>query len=270
MIKILFIGDIVGKVGRNSVLTFLSLLKKEHNFDLVIANAENATHGNGLNKSHYQLLIEAGIDVITLGNHYDGQKQLRTYIDETDEIIRPLNIKEEYPGLGTKVFTTKKGDFVRVTNLLGSIFMNTEKTDPPFPRFQKILNEDEHMIHIVDFHAEATSEKQAFAWAHDGKVTAVLGTHTHTQTNDDQILPKGTAFISDVGMCGAYYSVIGVTPESIIQRFQTPEEKVKFAYPRHGKELFNAVILEINRATKLTNKITKIKMVSKEDEKSNR
>lgn len=269
MIKILFIGDIVGRVGRESVLTFLNSLQKEHKFDLVIANGENATHGDGLNKNHYKLLVETGINVITLGNHYDGKKELRNYIDDAPEIVRPLNLKVAYPGEGSKVFTTKEGVKIRVTNLLGQVFMDEENYSSPFIALDSLLQKNEEIIHIVDFHAEATSEKQALAWDFDGKVTAVLGTHTHVQTNDDQILPRGTSYISDVGMCGAYNSVIGVTPESVIERFRS-DKKPHFTYAKSGKKLFSAVILEINKATKLTNKITKIKIVSEEDEKSNR
>ncbi|HZJ89842.1 MAG TPA: TIGR00282 family metallophosphoesterase [Bacilli bacterium] len=269
MIKVLFIGDIIGRVGRESVLTFLNPLQKEHNFDLIIANGENATHGDGLNKNHYKLLIEAGINVITLGNHYDGKKELRTYIDDAPEIVRPLNLKEGYPGEGSKVFKTKDGVKVRVTNLLGQVLMNDENYTSPFTALDSLLEQDEKIIHIVDFHAEATGEKQAFAWEYDGKVATILGTHTHVQTNDDRIMPAGTGYISDVGMCGPYDSVIGVNPKGVVKQLRT-RERVSFIYPKRGRQLFSAVILEINKATKLTNKITKIKIVGEEDEKSNR
>lgn len=267
MLKILFIGDIVGRVGRESVLTFLNLLQREHEFALVIANGENATHGDGLNKNHYKLLVAAGINVITLGNHYDGKKELRNYINDAPEIVRPFNLTESYPGEGSKVFITKDGVKVRVTNLLGQVLMNEEKYSSPFAALDAIIAKGEELIHIVDFHAEATGEKQAFAWEYDGKVSAILGTHTHVQTNDERIMPRGTGYISDVGMCGPYNSVIGVEPKAVIKQLRT-HERASFVYPKTGDKLFSAVILEINKATKLTNKITKIKMVS-ENEESN-
>ena len=224
--RILFFGDIVGKNGRNAIKRNLGLLKSKFRADLVIANGENATHGKGLIENHYNELIEAGIDIITLGNHYLSKSESTEYIQHANRLVRPLNIKSDIGGYGSVVIDIDDIS-IRVTNVLGQVFLH-EEVENPFDSLDQLINNSERAnIHIVDFHAEATGEKQALAWAFDGKVSAVLGTHTHVQTNDNRILENGTGYISDVGMCGPYNGVLGVKKEAVIAR-SWHGEKVRF------------------------------------------
>jgi metallophosphoesterase (TIGR00282 family) len=265
MVKILFIGDIVGKIGRKTLAHFLPILKREHDFDLIIANGENTTHGRGLTKKHYEELVNLGIDVITLGNHFDNRPELKYYITEVHNLVRPLNLIENYPGEGSVVVTTKKGDKVRVTNVLGQAFMK-EIITSPYANLKMLNADTEKMIHIVDYHAEATAEKMTIGWEFDGAVSAVLGTHTHVQTRDARILPKGTAYISDVGMTGAYNGIIGADRERVIERTWF-DKQVPFTYEYKDKEAqFSAVILEINKHTFKTEKITPLYYLWRRDE----
>ena len=251
--KILFIGDIVGKVGRRMVKEKVPYFVNKYNIDFVIANGENATHGKGLIKHHYDELLSSGVDVITLGNHYDSKNEIRRYIDRVDRLIRPINLLHEYPGVGTEIYDLD-GVTIRVTNLLGSAFMD-ENVNSPYLAMLNVLQDDEMAnIHIVDFHAEATGEKQCLAYALDGKVSAVLGTHTHVQTCDAKILPKGTAFISDVGMTGFADGVLGDTVESVVPKI-VYGEKSKFTPPDEGRGLFSAVVIDIDEQTGAANSI---------------
>lgn len=217
--NILFIGDVFGNIGREMIETYLPRLKKKYHIDLVIANVENATHGKGLNKNHYDFFLFQGISLMTMGNHTFGKKELFDYIDEADRLIVPYNQPKALPGVGSReiVFQSKK---IRVTNLLGITFMDG-KAQNPFESIDEILKNDNSDIHIVDFHGEATSEKIAFGYYVDGKVSAVLGTHTHVATADERILPQGTAFQCDVGMTGPFDGVIGCDKEQIIKRMKT-------------------------------------------------
>ncbi|OQA78546.1 MAG: hypothetical protein BWY30_00630 [Tenericutes bacterium ADurb.Bin239] len=265
MVKILFIGDIVGRLGRATLAYFVPKLMKEHNFDLIIANGENTTHGRGLSKKHYNELLQLGIDVITLGNHFDDRPELQEYIIEANNVIRPLNLIENYPGEGTIVVTTKKGDKVRVTNILGQAFMK-EVITSPYANLKLLIVDSEPMIHIVDYHAEATAEKMTIAWEFDGQVSAVLGTHTHVQTRDARVLPNGTAYISDVGMTGAYNGIIGADRDVVIKKVWF-DNKTPFTYRAKDKERqFSAVILEINKKTFKTEKITPLYYLWRVDE----
>lgn len=251
--KILFIGDIVGKVGRRMVKEKVPYFVNKYNIDFVIANGENATHGKGLIKHHYDELLSSGVDVITLGNHYDSKNEIRRYLDRADRLIRPVNLLHEYPGVGTEIYDLD-GITIRVTNLLGSAFMD-ENVNAPYLAMLNILQDEEMAnIHIVDFHAEATGEKQCLAYALDGKVSAVLGTHTHVQTCDAKILPKGTAFISDVGMTGFADGVLGDTVESVVPKI-VYGEKSKFTPPDEGRGLFSAVVIDIDEQTGTANSI---------------
>ncbi|MGI6714049.1 MAG: TIGR00282 family metallophosphoesterase [Bacilli bacterium] len=254
MIKILFIGDIVARVGRRLVKKLLPDLIKKHQIDFVIANGENTTHGRGLTFHHYQELKQAGIDVITLGNHYDDRDEIRTFLDGGSDVIRPLNLTRDYPGVGSAVFDNGEVR-IRVTNILGMAFMD-EIVENPFVSLDRLLRDcplDE--IHIVDFHAEATAEKKAFAYAFDGRVSAIIGTHTHIQTRDAQILKKGTAYITDVGMTGPEPSVLGVKPDIIIKRFWHGEQKF-FDYDNKASGVFSGVILTFDKHTTQAIKIT--------------
>ena len=251
--KILFIGDIVGKVGRRMVKEKVPYFVNKYNIDFVIANGENATHGKGLIKHHYDELLSSGVDVITLGNHYDSKNEIRRYIDRVDRLIRPINLLNEYPGVGTEIYDLD-GVTIRVTNLLGSAFMDENVNSPYLAMLNVLQDEEMANIHIVDFHAEATGEKQCLAYALDGKVSAVLGSHTHVQTCDAKILPNGTAFISDVGMTGFADGVLGDTVESVVPKI-VYGEKSKFTPPDEGRGLFSAVVIDIDEQTGTANSI---------------
>ena len=263
--RILFLGDIVGRIGRNAVKHNLEKLVTKYQVDFVIANGENATHGKGLIEKHYNELIDAGVDVITLGNHYMSKNNIVSYIDEATCLIRPLNVTARVGGVGSAVFDVN-GVGVRVTNILGTAFMR-EEVSMPYQALQELLeeNDGEDVIHIVDFHAEATGEKQAFAFALDGKVSAVLGTHTHVQTNDAHILPKGTAFISDVGMTGYADGVLGSTSETVVNKLIYGQQS-KFQTPDDGRGIFSAVVIDIDDISGLAKQIFPIYYLEKEHE----
>ena len=231
----------------------LSRLCEKYEIDFVIANGENASHGKGLLKNQYEELIDAGVDVITLGNHYNSKKDIVNYIDRVDRIVRPLNLLNSFPGEGSVVFDLD-GISVRVTNLLGSAFMN-ENVDNPYKSVMEVIeNEEPCNVHIVDFHAEATGEKQCLGYALDGKVSAVLGTHTHVQTHDARILPNGTAFISDVGMTGFADGVLGCTKETVVNKILFGQMS-KFETPDIGRGILSAVVIDVNEITGLANEI---------------
>lgn len=198
------------------IKTYVPALREKYAIDLVIANAENATHGKGLIKKHYQELIDSGVDLLTMGNHTYAKRELFSYIDEADRLIVPYNKARALPGVGSRVITVNDQK-VRVTNMLGVVFMDGHVQNP-FEAIVEVLEEDEADLHIVDFHAEATSEKVAFGYFLDGRVSAVLGSHTHVATADERILPKGTFYQSDVGMTGPYESVIGLNVDTIVER----------------------------------------------------
>lgn len=216
--KILFIGDVFASIGREMIDVYLPKLKQKYGIDVVIANVENATHGKGLNKRHYEEFVFQGISLMTMGNHTFAKKELFDYIDEADRLVVPYNQPQALPGVGSREMTIQ-GKRIRVTNLLGITFMDG-KAQNPFEAIDDVLKEDTSDIHIVDFHAEATSEKIALGYYLDGQVSAVLGTHTHVTTADEKILPNGTAYQSDVGMTGPYESVIGCDKDAIIKRMK--------------------------------------------------
>jgi metallophosphoesterase (TIGR00282 family) len=263
-LKILFIGDVVGRVGRRMLKERIPYYVNKYDIDFVIANGENATHGKGLNRNHYFELLDAGVDAITLGNHYMSKSEILRYIDNVDRLIRPYNLIKDFAGEGTVVFDVN-GISVRVTNILGSAFMD-EVVNAPYYSILTILSEEEPAtVHIVDFHAEATGEKQSLAYALDGKVTAVLGTHTHVQTNDAHILPQGTAFISDVGMTGFADGVLGSTKETVVNKLIYGQQS-KFQTPDEGRGLFSAVVIEVDDDTGLSTNIFPIYYLEKENE----
>ena len=216
--NILFIGDVFSSIGRDMIDQYLPQLKEKYHIDVVIANVENATHGKGLIKKHYEEFLFQGISLMTMGNHTFAKKELFDYIDDAQRLIVPYNQPKALPGVGSREISVK-GKKIRVTNLLGITFMDGI-SQIPFEAIDEVLENDHSDIHIVDFHAEATSEKIALGYYLDGKVSAVLGTHTHVVTADEKILPLGTAFQSDVGMTGPYVSVIGCDKDSIVQRMR--------------------------------------------------
>jgi metallophosphoesterase (TIGR00282 family) len=221
MVRVLFIGDIFGQPGRRMVREALPSLLQEYAPDLVLANGENAAAGFGITPPLVEELLDLGIHVLTSGNHVWDKKEILPYLAQHQDsrLLRPANYPPSSPGRGLYVGRTSAGIDYAVLNLQGRVFMPT--IDCPFRAADRLLEAlpPETKIRIVDIHAEATSEKQALAWYLDGRVTAVIGTHTHVPTADEALLPQGTAYITDVGMTGPYDSVIGVEKESIIRKF---------------------------------------------------
>lgn len=258
--KILFLGDIVGKTGRRVVKKLLEKLVEKYQVDFVIANGENTTHGKGLIEKHYYELLNSGIDCITLGNHYLSKDNLIDYIDDADALIRPLNISKRIGGEGSRLFSVN-GINIRVTNILGTAFMKEEVSSPYYSLKSLIEScKDEDSIHIVDYHGEATGEKMCFGYAFDGLVSAVLGTHTHVQTNDAKILKNGTAFISDVGMCGAANGVLGFEKESVM-KVTMFGEKGRFGFDDEDEGLLNCVVINFDDVTHKALEIIPVKML---------
>jgi metallophosphoesterase (TIGR00282 family) len=255
-VNILFIGDIVGRPGREMVRKGLKTIVERHEVDFVIANVENAAAGFGLTRDIGETLLEYGIDVMTSGNHIWDKKEVLEYIPAQPRLLRPANYPAGTPGRGSCVATTGDGRSVGVVNVMGRVFM-LNLDDP----FQAVLREIEHIRHqariiIVDFHAEATSEKVAMGWHLDGKVTGVFGTHTHVQTADERILPKGTAFLTDAGMTGPHDSIIGMEIEPSLSRFLTGMPS-KFE-PASGNPRLNGVVIAADDKTGKATAITRI------------
>ncbi len=275
MIKIIFISDIVGKIGRQAVAQYLPKLKKQYAPDLVIANAENLAHGIGFTGKTLEDVRSAGIDIFTSGNHAWKKAGSDEILNDPNwNIIRPANYKAKKSGVGFKEVTLtgkKKSDKkigeikLFVVNLLGRVFIE-EKLESPFVVMESIIKDNPGALFLVDFHGEATSEKTAFANYFDGQITAVIGTHTHVQTSDERILGGGTAFITDAGMVGYHDSVIGANKEQIYNLFlETGKSSKKHDVPEAGECQFNGVYLEIDekngkaKKIKRLNKILKIK-----------
>ncbi len=216
-LNILCIGDIVGKDGSETLVSQLKYIKQDYDIDFVIANGENATTGNGINRERADLLLDGGVDVITLGNHaFSKSKQVQEVFSLKYPVIRPLNMPEGTSGEGY-IIKECCGKKIAVINALGRVFMTP--CDCPFAAVKNLLQKIEADFIFLDFHAEATSEKKAMGYFLDGKVTAVFGTHTHVQTADEQLLPKKTAYITDLGMTGPITSVLGVKKEIAIKKF---------------------------------------------------
>ncbi len=257
--KILFIGDIIGEPGRKMVRANIRALSERHAPDLVIANGENSAGGFGITAEVAEELFSLGIHVLTSGNHVWDKKEIEPYLTKQDRLIRPANYPPGNPGYGSVVISTKAGK-AAVLNLEGRVFMSN--LEDPFRVAEREIEKlkKETPVVIIDFHAEATSEKAALAWHVDGKASAVIGTHTHVQTADERILNAGTAFITDAGMTGPTDSVIGVKKEQAIARFlyQTPH---RFEIPK-GPVHLNAVLLSIDEKTGKANGIERIQIHS--------
>lgn len=216
--NILAVGDIVGSAGCEFLREKLPKLKKAENIDLVVANGENSADGNGITLLSAEFIFNSGVDVITLGNHTFRRKEIYDVLDKSECIIRPANYpKKTTPGKGFTIYDMGRIQ-VAVINMLGCLYLNP--LDDPYVVIDEILEKINTKIIILDFHAEATAEKLAMAYYLDGKVSAVFGTHTHVQTSDERILPKGTGYITDVGMTGPYESVLGVVPELAVRKFR--------------------------------------------------
>lgn len=244
--KVLFIGDVFASVGRDMIEEYLYRIKQKHNVDFIIANVENASHGKGLLKRHYEFFVFQGINAMTMGNHTFDKKELFDYIDDADKLIVPCNQPKVLPGTKSRVFDCK-GTKIRITSVLGNAFMDTRNGNP-FEAIDEYLNLEQD-IHIIDVHAEATSEKIAFCHYVKDSAQAVLGTHTHVQTSDEKII-NGCAFISDVGMTGPYMSAIGCDLDSIVNRMLGHQQP--FLVAESSGQLCGVVMeFENNKAKKI-------------------
>ncbi len=255
--RIMMIGDVVGKSGRKAVTALLPTIVKEEKIDFVMANGENAAGGKGINREITREFIQQGIEVITMGNHVWDNKEIFEFIDTEPRLIRPANYPDDCPGRGYNIFSGPAGRRIAVINVSGRVFMAS--LECPFRTVDYILKQiaDSADIILVDFHAEATSEKEALGWYLDGRVTAVMGTHTHVQTADERILPGGTAYITDVGMTGPLNSILGVKSNLIIERFLT--QRPNYFEVAGGTAQLDAVMLEVDDSTLRVSNIKRIK-----------
>jgi len=256
--KILFFGDIVGKPGRYAIKKILPKWQKKYQPDLIIANAENIAHGKGITEKCLKEILDAGIDFVTSGDHILDQKRISDLLTNKEiPLIRPANMLSNTPGNGYKIIQirTKK---VLIINLIGQSFMK-KKHNNPFTKIDQILENEEADIIIIDFHAETTAEKVCMGWHLDGRVTAILGTHTHIPTADARILPKDTAYISDIGMVGVKDSSLGADKEIAVRRFLT-ERHISLKIPKQGPVEVNAVLIETNKYN-MAKKIKKLQEI---------
>ena len=246
-IRVLFLGDIVGKPGRETAAALLPGIRKSERIDFVVANAENAAGGSGITEPVAKELFAAGIDALTSGDHIWKKAEVYPYLEATDKVLRPANYPEGAPGKGSSVLKAGDKGQIGLVNLVGRVFMDA--VDCPFASVRKEIEKlrKSTPVIIVDMHAEATSEKIAMGWFLDGAVSAVVGTHTHVQTADEKILPRGTAYITDCGMTGPFDSVIGRRKESVIERFVT-QLPTRFEVAS-GDEQAHGVIITINTKT---------------------
>lgn len=256
--KILAIGDVFGKSGCDFLLKKLPTLKKEHAIDLVIANGENSAEGNGILPSSAETLFAAGVDVITGGNHTLRRKEIFNMLEENEFLLRPANLPSSIPGKGI-TYVDLGYTIVAVINILGVVYL--ESLSCPFETADKLINEAKQngaKIIVVDFHAEATSEKRALGFYLDGRVSCIFGTHTHVQTSDEQILPNNTGYITDIGMTGVIDSVLGVEKNIIIQKMKD-KLPVKF-YGATGDCELNGCIFDVDKSTGFTKSVQRIKV----------
>lgn len=255
-LHILCIGDIVGRPGRRVLAEKLTSLVKEHGIDCVIVNAENAAGGSGLTPQIYEKLLKYGVNLITLGDHAYRKREIIETLERADNIVRPANLSPCAAGKDFAIYQTAKGVTVAVVSLIGRIFM--KPADCPYAAIDRILPvlKQKADIILVDIHAEATSEKMAMGYYLDGKVSAVFGTHTHVTTADERILPKGTAYITDIGMTGPHESVLGRKIENVIKSFRT---QMPFPFEvATGDVRINAVLIRVDSNTKTAESIERL------------
>lgn len=259
--KILFLGDVVGRAGRTAVETQLPKLREAWGLDFVVVNGENATRGAGLNGDHAKAMLNAGADVITLGDHAFDQKDMMSFCEQEPRIIRPLNFSKVAPGKGARVFNTRRGHKILVAQVLGQVFMK-RPFDDPFSAVDQVLRQYPLgglvQASILDIHCEATSEKMGMGHFCDGKASLVVGTHTHVPTGDAQILPGGTGYLTDAGMCGDYNSVIGMEKAEPMRRFVTGMVKGRFT-PATSEATLSGVYVETDDKTGLAKEIRMIR-----------
>jgi metallophosphoesterase (TIGR00282 family) len=254
--RVLFLGDVVGKPGRRAVVESTPHLIATESLDFVIANCENASGGVGVDPRAASELLKAGVDVLTSGNHIWAKRDVVDYLRDSDVLIRPLNFAPGVPGRGWTVRPSRSGVPIAVVNLIGRVFMNNY--DCPFRAADAALETigARARVVIVDMHAEATSEKAAMGWHLDGRVSAVVGSHTHVQTADERVLPDGTAYLTDAGMCGPRDSVIGVKRELVLDRFLT-QMPTRFEVAT-GPAMLQGAIIDVDEATGRARAITRV------------
>jgi len=259
--RLLFLGDVVGRTGRRAVLEELPHLRKRYKLDFVAVNAENAAGGFGITETILQELLDAGADAVTLGNHAFDQKEVLVFIERHERLLRPINYPPGTPGRGAGLFKAVNGADVLVINALGLIFM--PELDCPFRAVEREVEacglKCGADVILVDFHAEATSEKQAMGYFLDGRASCVVGTHTHAPTADERVLPRGTAFVSDIGMCGDYESVLGMDPGEPLNRFLTKIPRGRFE-PATGPATISGLAVDIDDATGLARRTTGLRL----------
>jgi len=260
--KILFLGDVMGRAGRSAVAERLPGLRAEWGLDFVVVNGENASSGMGLTASHAKGLLDAGADCVTLGDHAFDQKDMLQFIETEPRVLRPLNFARAAPGKGARLFTASDGRKVLVVQALGQVFMK-RPFDDPFSAVESVLNA--HPLGgmaqavVVDMHCEATSEKMAMGHWCDGRASLVVGTHTHVPTADAMILPGGCGYLSDAGMCGDYNSVIGMEKLEPMRRFVTGMAKTRFE-PANGTATLAGVYVETDDKTGRAQKIAPVRI----------
>ena len=255
--RLIFVGDVVGSLGREMVHEYLPKIKKIYKPQVTILNGENAASGRGITEKIYKGFLQDGVDVVTMGNHTWDNREIFEFIDDAKKMIRPANYPEGMvPGEGM-TFVKVNTQELAVINLHGRVFMND--VDDPFRKVDELIEiAKERTNHIfVDFHAETTSEKQAMGWYLDGRVSAMVGTHTHVQTNDARILPEGTAYLTDAGMTGPYDAVLGMKKEQVLRKFLT-QMPTRFEVPKEGRQMLSACYIEIDDQTGKAKKIEPI------------
>ncbi|RAP42884.1 metallophosphoesterase [Rhodovulum viride] len=258
--KLLFLGDVMGRSGRSAVADRLPALREAWGLDFVVVNGENASSGAGLTPAHAKGLLEAGADCVTLGDHAFDQKDMLGFIEQEPRVLRPLNFAKGAPGKGARLFNARGGRKVLVAQVLGQVFMK-RPFDDPFSAIETVLKAHPlgglAQAAVVDVHCEATSEKMALGHYCDGRASLVVGTHTHVPTGDAQILPDGTAYLTDAGMCGDYDSVIGMDKAEPMRRFITGMSKTRFT-PAMGEATLSGVYVETDDRT---GRATRVRMI---------
>ena len=260
--RLLFLGDVMGRAGRRAVQEHLPGLREDWRLDFVVVNGENATAGMGLSGDHAKVLLEAGADCLTLGDHAFDQKDMLRFIETEPRIIRPMNFAKGAPGKGFRLFSARGGKKVLVTQVLGQVFMK-RPFDDPFSALEPVLKAHppggQAAAVIVDVHCEATSEKMALGHFCDRRASLVVGTHTHVPTADAQVLPGGTAYLSDAGMCGDYNSVIGMEKAEPMRRFLTGMPKARFT-PALGDATLSGVFVKTNDKTGFAESVSMVRI----------
>lgn len=259
--RLLFLGDVMGRAGRRAVVEILAPLREAWRLDFIVVNGENASNGAGLTGDHARLLLEAGADCITLGDHAFDQKDMLQFIETEPRVLRPVNFAKAAPGKGARVFQDARGRKILVAQVLGQVFMK-RAYDDPFSQIEAVLKSyplgGAVQAAIVDMHCEATSEKMAMGHWCDGRASLVVGTHTHVPTADAQLLPGGTAYLTDAGMCGDYLSIIGMEKAEPMRRFVTGMAKSRFT-PANGEATLAGVFVETDDRTGKATRIVPVR-----------